>query len=551
MKNSNTESKEISSSDKAGNRGVKSSTFQNHQKDWHGFTLRGSICIAAFLFGLVLIVLGDSPQSLINPNWKTPAGQLGLTLCITAVLYFVFQQIFDRANQDQVERIVYDAVKTVDSKIIKVDTSLEKLLAHNSILSGAFENNLICIYAKRDAGLQDIMKDSRNSKAVRMIGISLREYFMTSGHFNAEMDQLLDDVSKTDGKNFHALIINPNSDQATIRAERESDAPFDENYPYEDSGLYTDVKQSMKYLRGKYEEDKVEGRVYNSAPSCFLVITDTHTYIEQYHYGLPKSGLKGGHFPLLKFPTDSEVGRHLEGHFEYIWNDHSRKLPELISHHMVGVSKNAWECALMNLFPTRSHAEERIAYLLESATTEIKLIGISLRDFLHGGRKFYRILKKICSQKDADGKGVTIKVLCLDPFSEQGKIRSEREEPGVFPGNLHSEVITSLNSIKRLKESGDRVDVKLYSGAPNCFLVLTDKGVLVEQYHYGSDEPGATILGGKVPLFEFAYNSPTYLELAGHFDFIWSDKGPSITTKEWDEKQGSNFSKNRIAEPAA
>lgn len=509
------------------------------ERGWRDIALRAGLCFGAFMGGCMLLVVGVKRPDSVSAGWANALEQLGLTLCITAVLYFVFEQVFDRSNKDQVERIVNTAVGTVDQKIEKVDDSLDKLFTQNSILKGAFDSNLICIYEKRAIGLADIMADIRHSTHVRMLGISLREYFMTGGHYNSEMDEVLDEIGRTDGRKFQALIINRCCDQAAIRAERECDTPFDADHPYERSGLYADVDQSMLYLRNRHNDDKIEGKVYNSAPSCFLVITDRHTYVEQYHYGLPKSGLKGGHFPLLKFPTDSTVARHLEGHFDYVWQHHSVPLDDILQRQMVGVSRPTRSCGLVNLFPSRSLAEERLAYLLDEPRGTIRLIGISLRDFFHAGRRFYRILERVCvPARDAEN-GLTVRALLLDPLSEQGRIRSEREEPGVHPGNLFSEVMTSLNSIERLRTSGAGVEAKLYSGAPNCFVVLTEKSVLIEQYHYGSDAPGATILGGKVPLLEFARESAAYAEMSGHFDFLWSDKGPSLTVDRWRENHAT------------
>jgi len=155
------------------------------------------------------------------------------------------------------------------------------------------------------------------------------------------------------------------------------------------------------------------------------VITDKYTYIEQYHYGVPKSGLVGGNFPLLKFPTligdpasesdaraTTSVARHLSGHFEYIWNQRgTQPLRRLLEGHNIGVAKSAWECKLANLFSNRMWAEERIKYLLSHEDTEIKLIGISLRDLFHAGKGLYTTIQPV-------SKKVSVRALMLDSFSE-------------------------------------------------------------------------------------------------------------------------------------
>jgi len=494
-----------------------------------GFSLAG-------LFLGVLLMFAGSVYSI------APMVDLGMALCITSTTYFVFQQIFDRANEESTKRIVEGAIGSfkenidkVGEKIGGVDMGLNSILQHSDMLGGAIAASVVQMYAKREEGLKDIMADVRASEHVRMMGISLREYFGNAGRQYHEMNAVLKNIAETQTRDLKALLINPHSDQATIRAERESNAKFDLNNPYEDSGLYGDVGQSVKYLHkwGK-EYRNIAGRVYNAAPTCFLVVTDQHTYVELYHYGEPRAGLIGGNFPLLKFPTVSPLAADLGSHFDYIWDEHSNDLSELVDAHMVGVSKNAWECKIMNVFPTRSDADDRIAYLLQSAKGEVRLIGISMRDFFFGGRRFHSILRQICRPAEGSSEtGVAVKALLLDPLCEQGKLRSEREQPGQRPGNLFNEVHNSLNNIATLRKLQANVQVKLYQGAPSCFVVLTDQSLMVEQYHYGSSEPGANILGGKVPVLEFAVDSPTYTELSGHFDYLWSTDGPSMPGDEW------------------
>jgi len=84
---------------------------------------------------------------------------------------------------------------------------------------------------------------------------------------------------------------------------------------------------------------------------------------------------------------------------------------------------------------------------------------------------------------------------------------------------------------------------------PSCFIVLTDETVIVEQYHYGSSEPGANILGGKVPLLEFAADSQTYTQLAGHFQYLWDEAGLSIPGDEWLEEHREHASFQEELEP--
>lgn len=496
--------------------------------------------------GILFIVLAQLDYSQLIMDWKDAFTQLGLALIISGLTYLTFQHLFEHGNREFTSSTINSAVDTIDSKLVEVKKQLDNLMQQNKVLNGAIANQLTQIYHKRSEGLQDILNDMKTSRCIKIIGISLRDYFNPAGKFFMEMEAILDDIDRNKDRIIRVLFINPNCEQATIRAERESDEDFTKENPYELSGLYTDVWQTIRYL-GRRLTDNIEAKVYNSSPSCFLVITDNNTYIEQYHYGIPRAGLVGGNFPLLKFPTmlkedirlsASTISEHLDGHFNYIWhesNKRSQPLEYLLKDCMIGTSRSAWECKIVNIFNSRSLAKDRISRLLRKEENEIKLIGISLRDFFHAGNYYYQVLSDIVCNNAPTQCNVKIKALLLDPASNQGILRSKREEPNVLKGNLYSEVKTSIRSIERLKGQGADIEAKLYSAATNCFAVITKEGVLVEQYHYGSSEPDATILGGKVPVLEFHANASTYKELDGHFNFIWGEES-TIDSDNWEIK---------------
>jgi len=76
------------------------------------------------------------------------------------------------------------------------------------------------------------MEDLRQSKHIKMLGISLREYFVPAGHYYRDTEELLDNIMKSTDRTIQVLLINPYCEQATIRAERESDKPFSDENPY-------------------------------------------------------------------------------------------------------------------------------------------------------------------------------------------------------------------------------------------------------------------------------------------------------------------------------
>jgi hypothetical protein len=561
------------------------------------------------LFGLLLLAVSQN-KYFSSQAWSSTVAQIGLGLLITSISFFLMDRELDKSQKRHAEAIIKEQgqylgarLETVEEHLSKtlidVNESLEVVQGKLQMLDGAFARGVDRIYARREEGQIDIMKDMSDAKMIWILGISLHDFFASSGRHYREMGTLIEKIEHSDDRAMRVLLINPFSEQATIRAERESDQDFSDQKPYEKSSLFSDVQHSIQYLSDRIREDAalgilkkeladgplkeadsedrlkklidmpeeefskqvgpennasnevhrhIQARVYNAAPACFLVITDSHTYIEQYHYGLHKSGLAGGNFPLMRFKTVipgssisvagssiTAVAAQLYGHFEYIWRQLGTvPLTHLTQGHNIGVSKSAWECGLANLFSSRSWAEERIKYILLHETKEIKLIGISLRDFFHAGKGLYTAIVEASNR-------VSVRALVLDPYSDQGRYRSEREEPGVITsgGNLFSEVKTSIRTVERLQKQGTqglKVDARLYFASPSCFAILTSESLIVEQYHYGRSELGANILGGKVAVLEYCKDkeSGMYEEINGHFDHIWKDLSIGIT--EWKAK---------------
>jgi hypothetical protein len=566
-----------------------------------------------FILGVLLLAFSHG-NALKSINWDAPAAQVGLGLVLASVTFLVIERQLDESHRRHTENVVAQNTLHINQQLTdvegrlkttlnEVNASLKNLQTANQILTGAFDRGVDRIYARREDGLIDIMKDMSEAKMIWMLGISLHDFFASSGGHFGETGNLIGEIEHSDHKSMRVLLINPFSEQATIRAEREADQEFSEQKPYEKSSLFSDVQHSIQYLSDRIREDAalgiirgeladgslneavvedrlqellkmsedefsrlagpeysanegahchIQARVYNAAPTCFLVITDSHTYIEQYHYGLQKSGVAGGNFPLMRFKTKiprsggaqagnprAEVAAELYGHFDYIWKQRgTAPLTHLTQGHNIGVSKSAWECGLANLFSSRSWAEERIKYLLLHETKEIRLIGISLRDYFHAGKGLHTAIVEASDR-------VSVRALILDPYSDQGRYRSEREEPGVNTsgGNLFSEVKTSIRTVERLQMQGKqglKMDARLYFGSPSCFAVLTSESLIVEQYHYGRSELGANILGGKVAVLEYSRDSAMYKEIDGHFDHIWERLSKSIATWRTDNPDALN-----------
>lgn len=111
---------------------------------------------------------------------------------------------------------------------------------------------------------------------------------------------------------------------------------------------------------------------------------------------------------------------------------------------------------------------------------------------------------------------------------------------------LYRDAEESINNAKDfLKElegqnTQHNIHIKVYSSASECFMLLTDDSVLVEQYHYGKIRPPeedaekikSKILGGDVPVIEYKKPKPQILRdhplrnpygiFKDHFEYVFT-----------------------------
>jgi hypothetical protein len=121
-----------------------------------------------------------------------------------------------------------------------------------------------------------------------------------------------------------------------------------------------------------------------------------------------------------------------------------------------------------------------------------------------------------------------VRILLIDPDCDQAWFRSYREylilnpegtverfeNTDRFNKRLVRDTIDSITEIKQLRKElekggkGTKFSAKMFRSAPEAFLFLTDKSVIIEQYHYGKAGSEESVrrretLEGEVPLIEY------------------------------------------------
>jgi len=265
-------------------------------------------------------------------------------------------------------------------------------------------------------------------------------------------------------------------------------------------------------------------RLYRLPPHMFICRTAHSSYVQPYHFWLKRDVEPA---PVHRFDERSALHAGMKDHFDMVWNHASVPPQALLEGNAIGIDSGSYESGAANVFAHHNPAvgRVRIEWLLGRATTRIDLQGFSLRQFLHPAGDL-----RPCIEEGL-GRGVTSRVLLLDPDCEQAFYRSYREyliyDPPAIAGldfkayhrepklhrdsRLYRETLDSIEEARRLASKNvDLFQARLYSSSPSCFILLADDVAMVEQYHYGKvrRSTSSTLLGKDMPLVEYSSAAP-------------------------------------------
>jgi len=177
--------------------------------------------------------------------------------------------------------------------------------------------------------------------------------------------------------------------------------------------------------------------------------------------------------------------------------------------------------------------------MLEKEEKEIKICGLSLREFFTDGRKFGDKMRN-AFERMARNKEFSVKVLLIDLESDW-KTQREEAENKFAKDKLGTDLVQSIvwlnNTITNLEHEDKirdkiRDNIRFYNATPDFFLFITSECVVFENYHMGAFElkketqggVRALGLGGHVPVFKFDSKSPMYKYLNSQFDYYFEKK---------------------------
>ncbi|HEY6293122.1 MAG TPA: hypothetical protein VI455_16345 [Terriglobia bacterium] len=249
-----------------------------------------------------------------------------------------------------------------------------------------------------------------------------------------------------------------------------------------------------------------------------------------------------------------ELSRSLGDRSAQLLSETKASLNDILTQQSSSLEAMQSSC-IRSVYASRREAARAIADALENPrNTDVRILGISLNDFLLGGEpalnEAWQVLRRYIegdAQLPKGHQGLRIRVLIIDPTGLGAQLRSyaETQRDQTVVGRLDNDVQIAAQALQRLERlAGQNVNdtkvsfqCRLYRLAPIMFLCHVDEVCFVEQYHFWTKRLNET----PIPVLQYerqaAANSssyPMHEELGEHFDLIWdfSGKDPDRESQE-------------------
>lgn len=227
-----------------------------------------------------------------------------------------------------------ESVQSIHDIQRRVSEATEFLLNGIGVLSGAKVAGIVNIFPNRylkvageqavDVIAQDLLSENTE---IRIMGISLGDYFLDRGVHHTLFAKILENSStKAKGPKFKALIVHPQSKTLKERARWEVGPDFYQEPTFFDSTTFIETDGSARIAKRLCEKHNsiLSVRLYEQAPTAFVLLTSRFVFFEPYHYAA-----RGSNVPLFQVHANADLYKYYSSHFDRIW-DVSQSVTEFI-----------------------------------------------------------------------------------------------------------------------------------------------------------------------------------------------------------------------------
>jgi hypothetical protein len=223
-----------------------------------------------------------------------------------------------------VTSVTKESSSSIDDIRNRVTEASGFMLTGISVLQGAKASGIVNIFPTRYServGIEsvktEIVKDIvTETNLIRLMGISLGDYFLDRGILNAQLNDFLEATKGKDSyPKIRALLVHPKCDALRERARWEAGAEYYDIPAFYDSTTFIETDGAARISKRLCEKyPALEVRLYSQAPTAFVLLTSRFAFFEPYTYSS-----RGSKVPLTQVQAEVDLYRHLASHFNRIW----------------------------------------------------------------------------------------------------------------------------------------------------------------------------------------------------------------------------------------
>jgi hypothetical protein len=216
-------------------------------------------------------------------------------------------------------------VQAIEDIRARVSEATDFMLNGIDVLSGAKSSGIVNIFPTRyekisgKSVIEVIQEDIQaESSQIRLMGISLGDYFLDRGVLHSSFTKLLEASSHQTAKlAVRALLVHPKCETLKERARWEAGSEYYQEPAFFDSTTYIETDGAARIAKRLCEKygSILDVRLYRQAPTAFVLLTSRFAFIEAYNYAA-----RGSNVPVFQVQAGVSLYRHYESHFERIWS---------------------------------------------------------------------------------------------------------------------------------------------------------------------------------------------------------------------------------------
>ena len=543
------------------------------------------IVLSLLAFGIgVLIVyfcFGKSGTSLAYYILNEIGKAVFITAIVAGAIKWHMAREYDIIKKQKDGLIKHDLSETIENLQKDISAQTANITACSQSLDAMNSCDVSRLFRNRVKSSEEIKSviSEMSFSELKVIGISLNDFVRDENRtlhsaWKIIESRIQSSKSDTEAQNkivVRVMIIDPLSKGAYLRSTAEEQQGKKDR-------LLGDVDYSVKYFMELEEKSKdsaidLKVRLYRLPPILYLVWTPEVAFFHHYHFRPTHSS--DINIPVQKIinrsyrgETEHKMHDELNFHFEWIWDKASISLVDYMNNCSEGTDKCIRKANISNMFYDQSSSRKRIQYLIRKTDHILWIKGITLKSFFDYGELFDDIAD-CCSNKTLD-----IKILIINPKSEQAKYRSFREylisNKEISIDNFDDELRKEQRLYKEIRETFRRIldfidelkektanlkiSVNFFNSSTESFSLITDDFVVLEQYHYGMVKPGGPnkikrrILGGNFPVIEYKRKGTSedtvddpFSLMKDHFNFTFKHCSFSPTREFFNAEQSHSL----------